>query len=100
MNTIKGIKESIQELEGLPQVQILDSKGNELSDDTIFPEYGFRRKSKDVTLKAFEKNRFQKRYLGCQLRVLDPETGNPVHGRTLLSTVRQKVNKEDEAVTA
>lgn len=65
------------------------AKGRDVrSDKTNLPSYSYRRKAAGTqTVAAWIETRFSKNYPGYEVEVLDGN-GKKVHGKTLLSTVR------------
>jgi hypothetical protein len=71
-----------------------NAKGRDVrSDKRNLPSYPYQRKAAGTqTVAAWIESRFSKRYPGYKVEVLDGD-GRKVHGKTLLSTVRDTYSK-------
>jgi hypothetical protein len=86
--TVKAVEQRISNLEGF-DVVILHQDGRDVRGDRErLPQYGYERAMKNSSnVKEWKRSRFQNVYPGFEVVVLDA-TGQTVHGRTLLGTVR------------
>jgi hypothetical protein len=85
---VASVERAIRRVEGFPvAVRHLDGR-NVRGDRTNMPTYQFRRAMADsANVKAWREGRFRLRYPGFEVHVLHRD-GTPVHGATLLETVR------------
>ncbi len=88
MATVHAVERRINAVEGFRvAVRHLDGR-NVRGDRTHMPTYPFRRAMSDsANVKDWREGRFRLRYPGFEVDVLHRD-GTPVHGGTLLGTVR------------
>ena len=88
MVSVRAVERRIRRVEGF-RVAIRDRYGRDLRSDLQgLPGYPFHRAaSNSMTVSQWKETRFQPAYSGYTCAVLDRQ-GNPVHGNTLLSTLR------------
>lgn len=90
MPTVKHVEATIRKAEGFDVAFISTSTGRDIRGDmdlpTNYPSYG-KRSSDTSTVADWKRTRFAPNFPGFAAVVLD-SSGRPVHGSTLLSTVR------------
>jgi hypothetical protein len=88
MSTVKTVERQIRRTEGF-DARILHPDGRDVRGDRDhLPSYPFTKKAAGTaTVADWRRARFMLRYPGFEVEVVDAR-GNPVHGGTLLRTVR------------
>ena len=86
MPSVRQVEKRIEEVEGF-RVRFLSPEGTDLARRHI-DDYSYARAAnKAWTVAKWRKSRFTPSYTAFGVEVLDGD-GNPVHGKTLLSTMR------------
>ena len=94
MALVKNVEKRIWDIEGF-DVIIRHADGRDMRGDrTGIPMYDFSRMAKgSTTVNAWKQQRFNPKYAGLEVDVLDG-VGNPVAGNTRLSTVRDSYSED------
>ena len=89
MASVKTVERQMGNLEGF-DVRFYHPDGTDVrSDKGNVPSYSFERAAKgNLNVSSWRDQRFKRSYPGFDCEVLDAQ-GNPCHGATLLSTVRE-----------
>jgi hypothetical protein len=89
MPTVRAVEQRIAAIEGF-NVQFLTGSGVDVRGDrqipARYPDYQ-RRANDTTTVEEWKRTRFRPAFAGFDVRVLNG-VGEPVNGRTMLSTVR------------
>ncbi len=86
MPSVRQVEKRIEEVEGF-RVRFLSPEGTDPARRRI-DDYSYARAAnKAWTVAKWRKSRFTQSYTAFGVEVLDGD-GNPVHGKTLLSTMR------------
>jgi type I restriction enzyme M protein len=97
MPSVRQVEKRIEEVEGL-QVRFLSPDGTDPSRRRVDDYRYVNAANKALTVAKWRKSRFTRSYEDFGVEVLDGD-GNPVHGKTLLSTVRDTYYEAEEEVT-
>jgi type I restriction enzyme M protein len=97
MPSVRQVEKRIEEVEGF-QVRFLSPDGTDPSRRRVDDYRYVNAANKALTVAKWRKSRFTRSYDDFGVEVLDGD-GNPVHGKTLLSTVRDTYYEAEEEVT-
>ena len=97
MPSVRQVEKRIEEVEGF-QVRFLSPDGTDPSRRRVDDYRYVNAANKALTVAKWRKARFTRSYEDFGVEVLDGD-GNPVHGKTLLSTVRDTYYEAEEEVT-
>jgi hypothetical protein len=87
MATARSVEKQIAKVEGFG-VRFVHASGRRVSADKVgFARYPYSRRARDASVAAWRKGRVASTYPEFSVEVLDV-SGRRVHGKTLLSTVR------------
>jgi hypothetical protein len=87
MASAGSVERRIAKIEGF-QVRFVNANGRKVRADTQgFTPYPYSRRASDASVAAWRKGRVDKTYPGYSIEALNGH-GRSVHGKTLLSTVR------------
>ncbi len=88
MATVQTLEAQIAETEGF-DVHVVHPSGRRVRSDTTVPAYPYERAARQTfTVAHWTAKRFRDTYPDFEVRVLNGETGQAAHGRTLLSRIR------------